>query len=132
MKRSELRELIREVIVEAAYRGKKLKDLSKDELKRLLIYHKQNETSTRVGTNKRTIKNWHHVQMIKDIEALLGIPADKRTFPPKPPKSSGSGAASPSGTTSTRKSPESAEDVIRRTVASPEYLKKLMKKYPKL
>lgn len=126
MKRTELRELIREVIVEAAYRGKKLKDLSKDELKRLLIYHKQNQTSTRVGTNKRTIKNWHHVQMIKNIEALLGIPADKRTFPPK------AAGATPAGAVSARKPPESAEDVIRRTVASPEYLKKLMKKYPKL
>lgn len=105
MKRTELRELIRETLEEFVsedYAGrKKLKDLSKNELKRLLLYHKQQALGVGPGTNKRTIENWHHVHMVRAIEKFLKIPTDKQTYPPKPKPSGGAGAGGASGTAGT-------------------------------
>lgn len=108
MKRFELRELIREALEEFVsedYAGrKKLKDLSKNELKRILLYHKQQALGVGAGTNKRTIENWHHVHMVRAIEKFLKIPTDKQTYPPKPKPAGGSvgGTATPK---TTRKPP---------------------------
>lgn len=72
MKKSELIDLIREslneYVLEGPYDQKKLKNMSKNELKKALLYHQQYAKSTHA-----TIENWHHRLMVKKIEALLGI-----------------------------------------------------------
>lgn len=130
MKRSELRHLIKEVIAEVISEGKKLKNMSKNELKRQLLYHKQHVLGVAAGANKRTIENWHHVHMIKKIEELLGIAPEQRTFPPKTsqPSAGGSGSSGTSGSSGSSGNVKRRGPIDKKN-ATDLYFKKLLTKY---